>query len=163
MGSGLELREIREDELELLVTDCWLPFAEEMAELDDYNALSEHVRNGDLDGSVAYREKLFADEDQRTYVAVENGLVGYTTAERTKTPPVFARGPAVNLGELYVAESHRNEGIASALIERVERWAGAVGAERVTLSVNADNEPAKSLYDRHGYEIRRHKLDKPIT
>jgi len=159
----MQVREICEDELETLVVDCWLPFAEEMGELDEYNALAEHVRNGDLDGSITYREELFADEDQRTYVAVEAGeLIGYATAERTETPPVFARGPAVNLGELFVGEAHRNDGIASALIERVERWAEAVDAERVTIAVNADNEPAKALYERHSYGIRRHKLDKTI-
>ena len=160
----MEIREIRENELESLVTDCWLPFAKEMAELDDYNALSEHVRDGDLGGSVAYRKDLFENDDRRTYVAVEAGeLAGYATAERTETPPVFARGPAVNLGELFIRGPYRRQGIASKLIERVERWAAECGAERVTLSANADNEPAKALYDRHDYGVRRHKLDKPIA
>jgi ribosomal protein S18 acetylase RimI-like enzyme len=155
----MEIREIRQDEIESLVLDCWLPFAKEMAALDEYNALAEDVR----DDALTHRQEQFENEDVVIYVAVENDhFVGYVSAERNETPPVFQRGMEVNIGELYVKQSYRGQGIASALMEHAEQWAAECGAEHVTLSVNGANELAQALYDDRGYDVRRYKMDKNI-
>jgi GNAT superfamily N-acetyltransferase len=155
----MEIRELRRDEIESLVFDCWLPFAEEMAALDEYNALAEDIE----EDALTHRREQFENEDVVIYVAVENGhLVGYVSAEQSDTAPVLQRGMAVNVGELYVTESHRGDGIASALMEHAERWAAECDAERMTLSVNAANESAQALYSNRGYDVRRHKMDKTI-
>jgi GNAT superfamily N-acetyltransferase len=156
----MEIRELRRDEIESLVFDCWLPFAEEMAALDEYNALAEDIE----EDALTHRREQFENEDVVIYVAVENGhLVGYVSAERSDTAPVFQRGMAVNVAELYVIKSHRREGVASELMDHAERWAAERGAERVTLSVNRANGSARALYNRRGYDVRRHKMDKTIN
>lgn len=153
----MKFRTVRRDEIESLYADCWLPLAEEMTALDEYNALADDIQ----EDALAHRYDQFDNEDAVIYVVLENSeFIGYVTAERRETPSVFQRGAAVYIEELYVGQPHRGQGIASTLIERVERWAAKRGAERVTLAVNASNEPAKALYEDHGYEIRRHKMDK---
>lgn len=155
----MEIRKIRRNEIQSLIFDCWLPFAKEMAALDEYNALAEDI----TDDALTYRQEQFENEDAVISVAVENNrIIGYATAERNDTPPVFQRGMAVNIEEIYVEQSYRGRGIASALIEHVEQWAADCGAERMTLSVNAANEAAQALYDDRGYDVRRHKMDKAI-
>lgn len=156
----MEIREIRREELESLIDSLWNPFAEEMATLDSYNALADDIRDGQLE----YKREQFENEDIVIYVAAEgDALLGYALAEHGATPPVFQRGSEVNIEELYVSPSTRNQGIASALMEQVEQWAGDQDAERVTLSVNEANEPALDLYRELGFGIRRHKMDKPIS
>lgn len=101
-----------------VLSDCWLEFASEMAELDPYNELAE----GDLRAAQEeYRREALADEDQRILLAVEgaaadvtgsdDGLAGYVTAERKESPPVFARGARLNVGELFLREPYRGEGL----------------------------------------------------
>jgi hypothetical protein len=120
----MEIRELRRDEIESLVSDCWLPFAEEMAALDEYNALAEDIE----EDALSYRRERFGDEDVVTYVAIEDGnLTGYITAERTDTPPVFQRGTAVNVGELYVTKSHR------ATVLRRHSWTARSGGPSNTV------------------------------
>lgn len=148
--------------------DCWLDFASEMAELDPYNELAD----GDLRAAQdEYRREALADEDQRILVAVagdaidatgDAGLAGYITAERKESPPVFARGARLNVGELFVREPHRGRGLADRLLDRAVAWGRERGCERVSLSVNVDNERARAFYERHGFEPRRLKLDRAL-
>ncbi|MFC7166532.1 GNAT family N-acetyltransferase [Halospeciosus flavus] len=153
----MQVRELREGEVPTLVDDLWFPFAREMADLDSYNELAD----GDLrPDALAYRHDRFADDDVATFVAVVAGdLVGYATVERKPSPPVFARGPSGNVGEVYVAPDHRGAGVATALLDAAESWAREEGCERVTLSVNRENESARALYESRGYDVRRLKMD----
>lgn len=153
------VRPIEPDELGRLVDDCWLPFAGEMAELDDYNALVENPRPAAVD----YRRERFDDDDAATFVADDGGdLIGYVALSRSEPAPVFDRGPTGEIGEVYVRPECRGEGVATALLDRAHEWAAARGCERTALSVNVANEAARSLYDGQGYDSRRLKLDRPI-
>lgn len=59
-----------------------------------------------------------------------------------------------------VAQAHRGRGIGRALIERTLDDARAKGFTRIELTVRVDNERAKALYDKVGFEVeglcRRH-------
>ncbi|MFT4931971.1 MAG: hypothetical protein ACI91T_001859 [Natronomonas sp.] len=51
----MEIRSLRRNEVAELIDDLWLPFAEEMAEVDSYNELAADAR----DHAFAYlRERL---------------------------------------------------------------------------------------------------------
>jgi len=162
----MTVRRLREDDLPELVEDVWFPFAREMAELDSYNDLAEPYDEPTeevLANVVAYRREQFRDEDAAVFVAEREGrLVGYCHVECAETPPVFARGPEGNVNEVYVAPDHREDGIAGDLMDRAEAWAEDRDCEHVTLSVNADNETARRVYESRGYETRRHKMDKRL-
>ncbi|MFB6123148.1 MAG: GNAT family N-acetyltransferase [Haloferacaceae archaeon] len=56
-------------------------------------------------------------------------------------------GTTVHVGELVVDPPHRREGRAAALLDAVAR-----GAERVTLTVEPDNEAAIACYRACGFE-----------
>lgn len=158
----VRVRPLREDEAEVerLVEELWLPFAREMAEVDDYNELvgegiaREHV--------LSYRYEQLADEDSRIWVAEREVWLGYVRASVSAPPPVFDRGPTLRVGELYVAPEARGEGVADALLDRAADWGEEQECERIGLSVNAENDRARSFYERQGFETRRLKLDRPL-
>ncbi|SEQ94661.1 GNAT family N-acetyltransferase [Natrinema salaciae] len=155
----MNVRNIREDEIETLVDDLWVPFAAEMADLDSYNEVADEVR----ESALTYRRDHLADDDVATFVADADGpIAGYAVVVSGDSPPVFARGPEATLEELYVVPAHRGEGIATALMDRAEGWAADRGCDYITLSVNASNDSAAALYESSGYAVRRHKMDKPL-
>ncbi|SNZ13123.1 Acetyltransferase (GNAT) family protein [Natronoarchaeum philippinense] len=152
----MEFRRLREDEIATFVDDVWLPFAREMADLDEYNELAEDVHRD----AVAYRRTQLLDDDAATFVAdAEGEIVGYAHVAYAETPVVFARGPEATINEVYVDQDRRGEGLASELLDRAETWADERDCEYVTLSVNADNETARKVYESRGYEVRRLKMD----
>jgi GNAT superfamily N-acetyltransferase len=162
--SDLDIRPATEADLDALY-GLWSDFSREMAEMDPYNSLAD----GDLRAvQDDYRREALADDDQRVLLAVAGGdddgtaPVGYVTAERKASPPVFARGDRVNVGELYVREPYRGEGLADRLLDRAVAWGRERGCERVSLSVNVGNERARAFYERRGFEPRRLKLDRPL-
>ena len=158
------VRPLRGDEVERLVEELWLPFAREMAALDDYNELVD----GELarDHGVSYRHEQLVDEDSRLWVAEgageRGGWLGYVRASISSPPPVFDRGSTLSVGELYVVPEARGEGVADALLDRAVDWGEERDCERVGLSVNAGNDRARAFYERCGFEPRRLKLDRPL-
>lgn len=153
------LRRLRADEIETLVDDLWLPFAREMAELDDYNALQSDVR----EQAVAYRRERFEDDDVVTYVALEGAaIVGYASATHESSPPAFSRGDRLSVEEVYVRPSHRRQGVASELLDAVEDWGDDRGCSHAVLSVNARNDAAQAVYEERGYGVRRYKMTKSL-
>ena len=157
-GLDMEIRELRQEELERLVNSCWKPFAEEMAALDEYNALVEDA----CDDQLTYWNEQFEDTNAVTFVVENDGFIGYIVAERQDTPPVFQRGEEVHITELYVKDAYRDQGIASALMDQAEHWAVEHSAERVKLTVNRANESAQSLYRDRGYVVRLYTMDKTL-
>ncbi|QSG03805.1 GNAT family N-acetyltransferase [Natranaeroarchaeum sulfidigenes] len=137
-----------------------------MAELDSYNELvaryhelSDEARSD----AVAYRREQYADDDHAIFVAdCDDEVVGFVHVKDKETPEVFARGAEANISEVYVVLDRRGGGIAGELINCAERWADERDYEYVTLSVNADNETARKVYESRGYETRRHKMDRRL-
>jgi GNAT superfamily N-acetyltransferase len=155
----VNVRELRAKDIEPLITELWLPFAEEMAEMDPYNELAGSVR----EEARSYRRGLLEDEDTVTYLAEHDAsLVGYTVGAYGESPPVFTRGPATKVEELYVRPERREEGIGSELLDRLEGWARARGCERLSLSVNARNDAAIETYSARGFSVRRHTMDREL-
>lgn len=163
------IRPLQADEVDALVDDLWLPFAAEMGEVDDYDALAEDVdaRAEALD----YRGEQVDAEGVQTFVAVADAgaeadaiddLRGYVTVAASESPPVFARGPVAKVKDLYVAPAARGEGVGTELLERAHEWGRDRGCERAALSVHADNDAARSCYESVGYETRYLKLDRPL-
>ena len=59
-----------------------------------------------------------------------------------------------NIFLLYVEPAYRRQGIASALMQNVERWAKNRGYTQIGLQVFTADRPALSLYEKLGYEPR---------
>jgi ribosomal protein S18 acetylase RimI-like enzyme len=62
----------------------------------------------------------------------------------------------LHLVELQVAPERRGQGFGARLLAAVEQEATRLGARHVSLTTAIDN-PARHLYERHGYEVRAEK------
>ncbi|WP_435157777.1 GNAT family N-acetyltransferase [Haladaptatus sp. DFWS20] len=75
---------------------------------------------------------------------------------------MFARGSRGYIDGLYVVRNRRQDGIASRLLWRAERWARREGCVYLSLDVHADNDIAQSLYLRDDFETKRHRMTKRL-
>jgi len=57
------------------------------------------------------------------------------------------------LNELYVSESYRNRGIASDLLNYIERWAQQNNIKYFACVTGVENVPAQKLYEKNGYAV----------
>ncbi|QZX99775.1 GNAT family N-acetyltransferase [Halobaculum rubrum] len=151
----MEIRPLRGEELEAFVDDLWIPFQREAAADEPFHPLVDDLRTPGID----HREDRLADDDAADLVAVVDGdRVGFASATREPTAPVFDRDPNCHVSELYVAEAYRRRGVATALldacVDRGREW----GCETASISVAVDNDAALALYEREGFEVRRRRL-----
>ena len=65
----------------------------------------------------------------------------------------FTSLPQINA--LIVNENHRNRGVATQLMEAVEKEASSRGFDKVGLGVEISNVPALKLYEKLGYEYQK--------
>ncbi len=63
---------------------------------------------------------------------------------------------------LAVGEGHRRKGIATALLEKLFEGFRQKGIDYLTLAVPAEEEAARKLYDKLGFEIRAYHLSKRL-
>ena len=70
----------------------------------------------------------------------------------------LAMRPIWLLEDLYVDESARGQGVATALVSHSEAFARSTGAERLTLATAYDNLAAQHLYKKLGYVREDHFL-----
>jgi GNAT superfamily N-acetyltransferase len=153
----MEIRQATRDDAVAIVEDLWLPFAREMAELDDYNALAAEAR----EDAVEHRREELSQADYCVQIAVEGGtFVGFASAEVQASSPVFERGANLGISEVYVRPEWRQQGIASALLDAIEAWGNEQEYETVSLTVNANNHAARAFYEDWGFETKRLKLVK---
>ena len=95
-----------------------------------------------LDGSSAPEFTALVAEDGR------GELCGH--AVLLVTPFTYDLRPTGVLKELYVAATHRRQGVAEALLMAVEAEARGLGAGRLRWLVLPGNAPAQRLYRRFG-------------
>lgn len=101
---------------------------------------------------VEETEKNLSSAEAVTFGAfIENKLVGNVTLRREAIPKMNHRASVV---AVYVTPHARGKGVAGRLMDKLisyaENWRGL---EQLHLMVVTENEKAKSLYIRHGFEI----------
>lgn len=64
----------------------------------------------------------------------------------------FTGRPTAHIEVLVVEPAARGQGLGPRLIEGAERWARSRGIDEITLNVFVQNERARALYDRLGYQ-----------
>lgn len=67
------------------------------------------------------------------------------------TLPVTPAGPALELRQLYLADTAKGTGVAAVLMGWVLAEARRRGAGELFLSVYIDNQRARRFYERHGF------------
>jgi L-phenylalanine/L-methionine N-acetyltransferase len=111
------------------------------------------IRTERIDRSVRYYRRRFFKRtmggEQATLVAVlGDRVIGHIHVAREDSP--WTRHVA-SLG-MTVAADWRGRGVGSALMAEVIGWAKSVGVEKLALSVYPDNEAARALYAKFGFQ-----------
>ena len=155
----MEIRPLRSDEVDRLVDRLWVPLAREMEDLDEFNAVGDDARAD----AIEYHERGVIGDERTILVAVDDGeFVGFVYAKRGEAPPPFAREYNLHVVELFVRESYRQRGIASALLTEIEAWGRERGCDTATLLVHVDNDAANALYEDNGFERKRNFFAKSL-
>lgn len=86
---------------------------------------------------------------RRDYLVLTDGedLVGYAGLD--------LGGAVADVMTITVAPAARSRGLGAALLEILESRAREAGAAYLMLEVRDDNQPAKSLYERAGFDVLR--------
>jgi RimJ/RimL family protein N-acetyltransferase len=114
---------------------------------------SRYIRTERVDRSVRfYRRRFFRktwEDDQATLVAVCDGrVIGHLHVAREDSP---VTRHVASLG-MAVAPDWRRSGVGTALMAEAIRWGRSVGVEKLALSVYPDNEAARRLYAKFGFQ-----------
>lgn len=155
----MDVRRAGPDDVSALVGELWIPFYRELATLDEWDALT------DADLAAEGRdhfERAFDREDVVVLLATEDGVSGFATVERRKSPPIVDRHTVVHVHELYVRPGARRRGVATALLQRVERLCRDVDCDGVELAVHPENDRAYRLYESAGFRSTRHRMVKRV-
>ncbi len=98
--------------------------------------------------SRAYMRQLVRNANGAAWIAEDDEeLIGFAIVEWTPSENEIT----AYIQTIEVTPSRRRRGIASALLRFVEDSAGAAGASRIWLHVDAENSAAIQLYESHGY------------
>ena len=137
------------------IADLWVDLAREMRTYgarvrpdDNREAIREHLAHA-----------LVAD---RVHVVREADRVLGFLSHRTDEDGLATDGTRATLTYGYVVPDRRGEGIGTELFETAHSDLAAAGHDSVALEVMADNEAARRLYRRLGYDPHRVELAKPL-
>ncbi len=99
--------------------------------------------------SDAYLQRLLSSDDFIALVAMKNGSVvgGIAAYELQKFEQERSE---IYIYDLAVAEAHRREGIAAALIQELQKIAAARSAYVIFVQADIGDEPAIALYTKLG-------------
>lgn len=95
-------------------------------------------------------------ETAAVFVATDearDAVIGMVTIQLTIS--TAQGGPSGLLEDMFVGKEHRGRGVATALLETVEKWCLSRGAGRVQLFVDLTNKGALQFYDARGYAETR--------
>ena len=125
----------------------WQAFMHEQSSHDDRLVLSDDAAKRWQNDVPVWLD----DSTVRIWSAGHNGeIVGFARAHRTGPPPVYADCAEVYIDEVFVDESYRREGTATALIDAASDWATEFGADRMRLSTVAASAGADAFWQAYG-------------
>jgi ribosomal protein S18 acetylase RimI-like enzyme len=102
-------------------------------------------------------------DDTVVFVAERAGhVVGYVYAGIEPQSWKELREEAGFIHDVYVDESARRGGIATALLEAAAAWLASRGMPRIVLWTASPNEPARRLFERLGFRHTMTELTKEI-
>ncbi|MEF8853207.1 MAG: GNAT family N-acetyltransferase [Haloarculaceae archaeon] len=135
-----------------VVADLWVSLAEEQTA---YGSRVDPAANRASVREAASRHAVAGG----LLVARDPDVVGFVMFHVEDANGGQRRGSVENL---YVTPAYRDRGIGSELLARAERTLADRGAAFVSLEAMADNADARRFYRRHGYELHRVHLEKPL-
>ena len=121
---------------------------------------------GDLAAVAALEASCFSFPRSEDYIA--HSLDEFLVAERDGGFLGYADAVALldegYMGNIAVLPEHRGEGVGDTLLTALLRWGREKNLSFLTLEVREQNLPARSLYEKHGFEVvglRKNYYEKP--
>ena len=109
-----------------------------------------------------YAENIvgFIRKNDRLYLLAqtESSIVGFLEGKIFELPEVFAYKKCFHIGVVYVISESRKQGIATALVQEALRWACDRGCQEADLNVLFNNEKARLLYKKLGFNVFQYQL-----
>ena len=109
-----------------------------------------------------YAENIirFIRKDDRLYLLAqtESSIVGFLEGKMFELPEVFAYKKCFHISVVYVISESRQQGIATALVQEALRWACDQGCQEADLNVLFNNEKARHLYKKLGFNVFQYQL-----
>jgi GNAT superfamily N-acetyltransferase len=126
---------------------------EEVAELFDlYRVFYNQISN--LEAARNFLQERIQAGDSTIFIARENGRgIGFTQLYPSFSSVSMRRIWILN--DLFVKQSHRQQGVAKLLMSAAENYARETAAVRIILSTQMSNLAAQALYESLGYSKDR--------
>lgn len=110
--------------------------------------------DGDTERCGVFLHERLARGESIVFVARASGHA--TPAGFAQLYPIFTSvglARVWHLNDLFVAAGHRRAGVAKALVQHCIAFARQDGAARLTLETQANNAPARALYEKLGFVL----------
>ena len=113
------------------------------------NRNPDHLWQGDAELFRDWAAGNRLDVHVRVAIAAEQ-IVGVAMVSFRKE--LLSSEPSAHLEVLVVDKSAEGQGVASALMDDIEKYSANKGAKWMSLHVFANNTRARAVYERHGFE-----------
>jgi ribosomal protein S18 acetylase RimI-like enzyme len=153
------------------VEELWLPYNRDLEAVIDAHRLAADIDI--VDSEMDFRMDLVESESYQILVALDPAgdverdqdiavadgtLVGFIATDIDEAPDVFNRPDRLLIGDFYVQEGYRGEGLAHELMEYAAERAREAGCSELTLNVDVNNKRAIRFYEKLGFETLRNQM-----
>jgi GNAT superfamily N-acetyltransferase len=123
-------------------------FEEVVVLFDQYRVF--YNQSSDLESARKFLQERFQSNDSKIFIACKDNCgIGFTQLYPSFSSVSMKRIWILN--DLFVEESHRNQGVAKLLLGAAENYARETGAVRIILATQISNVAAQALYESFGY------------
>ena len=97
--------------------------------------------------------KMFLEKPTTAFFVAENdnNLIGFSMTSISSRPDVFANTKKGYIGETFVNEKFRSQGIGAKLISAVKEWLTDQQVDFIDLQVTSTNEQGKKFWENQGF------------
>lgn len=106
-------------------------------------------------GDIEYYDPLdFIKDENATLIVAQDGdqIVGCGAGRIAPNKPYYRYDRCLYLAMMYVAQSHRGQGINGVIMETLIEWGKAKGVTNAKLTVYPGNPSAIRAYEKLGFE-----------
>lgn len=141
----------RDDVPEL--TEMWDEFMEYHRELREWAYTLDEGAHDRID--QRFLEYMDGDDKLVLTVTEHDEPAGFAVARVEDAPDVFDVGDKVRITDFYLRPPIRGQNVGTQLVNRITEWGRGKGAEKLFMSIDAENEAGRAFWEALGFECTR--------